>query len=169
MSNQQSTTTRFWPAMIFVMLGFNVVVVGITVFAAQRYKAAVVDRTYDVTAQHWDQVKAQRERQVALGWSCDLSVDESQARRALRVVITDVHQQPVTGASVEVVCFHNAHAGEPLTLTTKADGGAYVVPVPAFRDGLWTFRVRATTISEEATFNVEREAAALIAHVEGPV
>lgn len=169
MSNQQPATTRLWPAMIFVMLGFNVVVVGITVFAAQRYKAAVVDRTYDVTAQHWDQVKAQRERQEALGWSCDLSVDESHAQRALRVVITDAHQQPVTDANVEVVCFHNAHAGEPLALTTRADAGAYVVPVPAFRGGLWTFRVRATTVSEEATFSIEREAASMNARAEGPV
>ncbi|MFO0830775.1 MAG: FixH family protein [Phycisphaerales bacterium] len=161
MSEAAPVRSRLWPGMIFALLGLNVVAVGVTVFFAQKYKATVVDRSYDVTAQHWDQVKAQQEHQAALGWTCSLAVDESQAQRTLRIAISDSHRQPVPGASVEVVCFHNAHASDPLTLMAAYAGGEYTAPVPAMQDGLWTFRVRATTPSEEAQFTIEREAASL--------
>ncbi len=161
MNSPQPAKSRLWPAMIFLLLGFNVTVVAITVFAAQHYKAVVVDRSYDVAAQNWDEAKAQHDRQTALGWTCALSVDASAPQRTLRVAVNDASGQPVPGATVEVECFHNAHAAQPLALTAHGDGNAYSTPVPAMRDGLWTFHVRVTTAREEARFTLEREAASL--------
>jgi nitrogen fixation protein FixH len=161
------SSSRLWPGMVFLLLGLNVVVVLITVVVAQRYKAAVVDRSYDVTAQHWDQVKAQRDRQASLAWTCTLSVDDSQAQRTLRIALADAHHQPVSDATVQVICFHNAHANSPLTLDATPADGVYTAPFPALRDGLWTFRVRATTATEEASFTIERDAASLVHATEG--
>ncbi len=151
-----------WPGLIFVFLGLNVAVVGVTVFFAQRYKAAVVDRSFDVTAQHWDQVKAQRERQAALGWTCEVGVTEFRGSRALQLHLRDAAGRPIVGANVQVVCFHNAHAADTTTLAMSESDGGYTAPIPAMLSGLWTFRVRATTPTEEASFNLERDADSLV-------
>lgn len=151
-----------WPGLIFVFLGLNVAVVGITVFVSQRYKAAVVDRSFDVTAQHWDQVKAQRDRQAALGWTCEVDVAVSGGSRALRVELRDAAGQSIPGAHVQVVCFHNAHAADTTTLVMSESAGAYTAPMRQMLSGLWTFRVRATTTTEEACFTLERDAESLV-------
>lgn len=157
----KSGASVLWPGLIFVFLGLNVVVVGVTVFFAQRYKAAVVDRSFDVTAQHWDEVKAQRERQAALGWTCEVRIEGSADARSLRMELRDAAGQAIPGASVQVVCFHNAHAADTTTLEMSESAGAYSAPMPRMLSGLWTFRVRATTATEEAQFTLEHDAESL--------
>lgn len=151
-----------WPGMIFVFLGLNVAVVGVTIFLAQRYKAAVVDRSFDVTAQHWDEVKAQRDRQAALGWTCEVGAAESGGARSLQLHLRDAAGRPIAGANVQVVCFHNAHAADTTTLIMSESAGAYTAPMSRMPSGLWTFRVRATTATEEASFTLERDADSLV-------
>ncbi|HEX2839573.1 MAG TPA: FixH family protein [Phycisphaerales bacterium] len=162
-----STTTPpagksiLWPGLIFVFLGLNVAVVGVTIFFAQRYKAAVVDRSFDVTAQHWDEVKAQRDRQAVLGWTCEVSVTESGGSRSLQLHLRDAAGRPIVGARVQVACFHNAHAADTTTLAMSESDGVYTAPMSKMLSGLWTFRVRATTPTEEASFTLERDADSL--------
>ena len=64
---------RFWPAGIFVLLGMNFVVVGITVYAAVTTRTPV-ERDYYQRALHFDDNAQQRRMNQSLGWRLEATL-----------------------------------------------------------------------------------------------
>lgn len=135
----------FWPLAIVALLFANVVFhVSVAIYAAQDPSVAYEDDYYE-KATHWDDYAAQRARNTELGWNLRIrsSPDGTPGEQVVRVLLADKNGQPIDGASVSVVTFHNARSADRLTGTLKADGqdGEYTIDLPMRRPGIWEFRL----------------------------
>jgi len=120
-------TGRFsvWPGLIFVLLGFNVVIVAVTVVAAVR-TASPVEPDYYTKALHWDESQQQATRNAALGWHV-IPLRGRDANGAMRLVlrITDGTGRPLRAATT-VAAEPAGERGRPTRLTfTHSDLGDY--------------------------------------------
>jgi nitrogen fixation protein FixH len=129
-----------WPGLIFVFLGANVCVVGITVYAANRADGGATEPDYYRKAINWDKSAAERDQSAALGWKATIST----SLNAATLTLTDREGAPVEGAKVQAEFFAVLDSGSRVTTELQpTDGGTYqysgILP-----PGTCEFRVRAT-------------------------
>ncbi len=128
-----------WPGMIFVLLAANVAIVSLMIYAATSDRSFSVEPDYYRKAVEWDDRVAQRERNAALGWSVQVASAAPGAPIAAR--LSDHDSQPIGGAQVEVVAFHNAHSSNRLqTLLEEIEPGLYRSTEVLIRSGSWELR-----------------------------
>lgn len=137
-----SQRRRFWPwpGMIFALLGINISIVGLTAFLALSDSSFAIEPDYYRKAMQWDQTALQRERNSELGWT----VESPPSPAGLPVVLRlrDRDGAAVSGAKVEVIAFHNAHAGDRLQTTlSEIEPGMYRSNEALIRTGQWQLRI----------------------------
>lgn len=131
-----------FPGIIFVLLGLNFVIVGITVVAANSDGGAVIEPDYYQKALHWDEHRAQQEHSRALGWNADLDLTSRQGSWVLGATVKDRAGQTIAGAKVRAVAFRSADAGRRHTLELRETSpGRYEAAVPSARPGDWHVEV----------------------------
>ena len=134
-----TSSGRFWPAMIFGMIGLNFCIVGITVYAARFHGSShAIEPDYDTKALHWDDTARQIRENVQLGWRIEIA--EARGNR-LTVTLRDRDGKAIEGAAVNVESFHHAHAKSKVVSTMLAgDAGQYTTSANLSTPGLWEFR-----------------------------
>jgi len=134
-------TIRLWPGLVFVLLGLNISIVCVTIYAAHiRPASFAVESEYDRKALNWDETVRQRRHDADLGWTVGIV---STADGKLQVALSDKQNRPIDGASVEVEAFHHARAGAKVVVTCSASlagSGQYIASMPIETPGLWEFR-----------------------------
>ncbi len=137
--NPSTNRGRFWPGMIFGMIGLNFCIVGITVYAARFHSSSfAIEADYDTKALHWDNTARQIRENVELGWKVEIT--EAQGNR-LVVSLKDRDGKPIEGAAINVESFHHAHAKSKAVSTMMAgESGQYSTPANLSTLGLWEFR-----------------------------
>jgi len=101
----------------------------------------------------WDAHMARNRESQALGWRARARVepgpDTAGPRSVLAITLTGPDGEPLRGARVRVLAFHNAHAAQPLALTLgEALPGEYRAELGAVRAGLWELRLAAARGAE---------------------
>lgn len=148
---------RLWPGMIFGLIGLNIGVVAVTIYAATSDRSFAVEPGYDVRALAWDEVAAQRRENARLGWSA--TVEPAADARTVLVRLTDAAGAPVRGAAVEMTAFASVRAADRTHAwadPSEDDGpGAYRASIDLARPGLWEFRITARRGADVFTANVE--------------
>lgn len=146
---------RLWPGIVFVLLGLNACVVAATVYLAKSDRSFAVEPDYYRKGLAWNQTAAQMARNRALGWTTQVQVGAVGALgRHVTVFLRDRDGQPLDGASISVVAFHDARAGQPVDGTCQADDrGGYATSLPIDRAGWWEFRFHVSRASETFTCN----------------
>lgn len=128
-----------FPAIIFVLLGMNMIVVGITLWVAFGDPSFAVEPDYDIKAANWQETVEARTRAHALGWS--VTPIGATVGSPLRLVVRDRDGAPLTDATAEAVTFHHAYAGlrREFPLVDVGDGQHTSVE-PFDRAGTWHVR-----------------------------
>ena len=137
-----------WPLLVVALLAAHVMILVVVVLVATRDPSFAVTPNYYENAVHWDQSQAQRRASEKLGWRLEVAAADEAERdgsRAVTFTLADAAGTPLTGAKLDVTCFHHAHANQPVHLnaTTAADGRATQV-MPLRRAGFWDFQCLAT-------------------------
>ncbi len=129
-----------WPFAIAIVLlvsaGSNIVIM----LVARSDKSFAIEPDYYQKALDWDDVMAQEERNISLGWHVDARVElgsESDSGRVF-VTLTDAFGKPLELASVDAVAFHNARAAVRMDATlSEGQPGVYSASIAADKAGLW--------------------------------
>lgn len=130
----------FWPGGVFLLLGMNMVIVGITVYAALADKSVSIEKKYYEKALAWDETAKQRDLNAALGWKIGLTAG---ATRQFELTLRDSSDQPIRAAKVNAEVFHDARSSERVMVTFIGDGsGTYRALCPSGPDGSWHLRTR---------------------------
>jgi nitrogen fixation protein FixH len=113
----------------------------------------------------WDAHMARARKSQALGWQARARVEPALgaagARSSLALTFTGPRGEPITGARVSAVAFHNAHAAQPLALELReALPGEYRAELGAARPGLWELRLTAARGAETFEMSSRTEVAA---------
>jgi nitrogen fixation protein FixH len=148
-----------WPAAIVGLLALNVAIVGITVYFAQSDPSAAIEPNYYEKAVKWDQTAAQRDASRRLGWNLVLEF-EAPASGAGTVTarLTDRSGAALEGASVEMIAFHNARAGDRRVVRTEEHpGGEYRGGLSIERSGRWHLMVTARRGTEIFTTEFDQD------------
>jgi nitrogen fixation protein FixH len=139
-----------WPGMIFLLLASNVAIVLTCVYVATSDRSFSIEPDYYRKAVHWDRSVAQRQRNSALGWNMTVAPAAPIAAR-----LVDHDAQPIGGAQIEVVAFHNAHSGNRLeTMLEEIEPGLYRSAEVLTRSGSWELRFTAKVGGETFTQNL---------------
>ena len=146
---------KMWPGLVFVLIGTNFCVVGVTVYAANfRHASFSVVPDYDRTALHWDDTARQGRHNADLGWVVRV---DSTDHGNLSVSLLDKQGQPLDAASIQVEAFHHAHARNKATVTlAAAEPGQYSGPAAIDIPGLWEFRFTVHRGPETFTHSLTR-------------
>lgn len=148
-----------WPSVIIALLGGQLVVCSVIIFASNSDPSVAVEPNYYQQALAWDQKALQRERNTQLGWSAILSVDSNadpSGYRTVEVSLSDRDGNAITGAAVQATAFHHAHARERFESEFRDLGeGRYAARFPLKSDGLCEFRIVAQRNGE--IFTLVRE------------
>lgn len=127
--------------LVYMVLFFGVIIAAnltMAYFATGSWTGLVVENSY-VASQQYNAVLADAERQKALGWKHEFSIEGGKISFTLKDA--EGHLVPLDGVTI--------HAGHPATEIhdrtmelTKALGGTYEIPndLPA---GAWNFEIRA--------------------------
>ncbi len=152
---RSSPRFKIWPGLVFVLIGINFCVVGVTVYAANfRHASFSVEPDYDGRALHWDDTARQARHNADLGWV--IRVDSTD-RGNLAVSLIDKQGQPLDAASIHVEAFHHAHARNKTTVTlAAAESGQYGGPAAINIPGLWEFRFTVRRGPETFTHSLTR-------------
>jgi nitrogen fixation protein FixH len=146
--------------MIFVLLGVNAGVVGVTIYAAVTDRSFAVEPEYYRRALEWNQTARQRERNAALGWAVEVaSLEPRVAGLRVAVRVRERHGAPVSGAQVAVLAFAESRAGRRYEATlAEGEAGAYTgdLPVAEPAGGLWLVRVAVSRGGDLYTAEVAR-------------
>ena len=139
---QRSTRSRFWPGMIFGLIGLNFCVVGLTVYAAHaRSRSFSVEPEFDRKALHWEETARQAVRNQELGWAIRL---EGAGHGRLSVALVDRQGVVIDGADIEAEVFHHARAARRSKVRfAPSSGGMYEAPFRMDAPGLWELRFTA--------------------------
>ncbi|MGE3106867.1 MAG: FixH family protein [Phycisphaerales bacterium] len=131
-----------FPGIIFVLLGMNMVIVAITVYAATSDASFAIEPRYYEKALHWDDAAAQKRASDKLGWKVSVSLDAGAGSPMLVAKVTDRDGQAVSGIALQGEMFHNARSGDRRELTfTAAAPGEYAAPALVDRAGVWQVRL----------------------------
>ncbi len=126
-----------WPWAIFALLGANMVIVAITVYASQRSRSPV-ESDYYQKAMHWDDSARQQALNAALGWKLTPTVRKSSSGADLSISLLDGQGQPIRTCKIAVEGFHLADPTRKLDATIDAsDAESLTTTLPIDRPGLW--------------------------------
>lgn len=149
MPDRRSTWWPF-PGLIFVLLATNVSIVSITALYAVSDSSFAIEPEYYKQAVTWDRTMAQRNRNRELGWTIAMPPSVSGQPVALRVFDRD--GEPVSGARVDMIAFHNAHSGNRLSATlAEIEPGMYRSNETLVRSGSWEVRISAVRADQTYT------------------
>jgi nitrogen fixation protein FixH len=139
-----------WAMIPFVVLGLSMVMHAIFLALAASDPSIAVEEDYYQKALDWDQHRAQKARNKALGWSIAVKVDNSKLnavdrvnRTGLAARLTDRSGRPVTGAVVRLETFHHARSAHVLKATlNESEPGVYRTALLMRRSGNWELLFR---------------------------
>ncbi|MBY0113821.1 MAG: FixH family protein [Phycisphaerales bacterium] len=158
--NRSARGHWFWPGGVFLLLGMNMLIVGITVYAALSDKSVSIEKKYYEKALAWDETAKQRDLNAALGWKVEI---KASAARQIEIAIRDSSDQPIRAAKINAEVFHDARSSERATLTFIGDGtGTYRALCPEGPDGSWHLRTRIEAV--KMVFTDERSIEVWTAH-----
>lgn len=142
--NRSARGHWFWPGGVFILLGLNMVIVGITVYAALSDKSVGIEKKYYEKALAWDETAKQRQLNAALGWKIDSGVN---AARQITLTLRDSSGQYIRAAKITAEAFHEARPNEVSTLTFIGDGsGSFRALCPDGPEGSWRLRTRVEAV-----------------------
>lgn len=147
-----------WPMMIFALIGLNMSIVAITIYAATSDPSVASEPDYYAKAVDFNQTIRQRETNARLGWSARPSIHVDNQRSLLSVTAADADGLPIANAAVSVVCFPTLRSKDRqvLALTPIADNtGVYSAPFRLDRPGLWNFRISVTREGSIFTYDTD--------------
>jgi hypothetical protein len=113
---------RFWPALIISFLALNVMIVAITITAAQREGGpALVDQVQERSLR-WDQWRAAAARSDALGWIVDARIIPAQQSHpgTLTLTLRDP-KGPIVAAPLQVTLLHDAQPKNAVSCKITTD------------------------------------------------
>jgi nitrogen fixation protein FixH len=147
---------RFWPAMIFCLIGGQMALCGVTYYYATVNGPVAIEPDYYAKAVQWNQHAAQLARNRQLGWRAVYEVGEAgdDGRRLVNVSLSTADGQPLEGATLKSDYFHHADANQrSVAQFAAADGkpGVYQVRLPIARPGVWEFRLTAARAGDTFT------------------
>lgn len=118
-----------WPAMIFVLLGGNMIIVAITVTAALRTRSPI-EPDYYTRALAWDDSARQTQRNAALGWTITPTFTPAPGGRFfVSASVIDGAGRPIRTASrVAIEAEGPKHSWK--TELLSHDDGTYAAPEP---------------------------------------
>jgi hypothetical protein len=103
-----------------------------------------VEDDYYRKAVTWDDHMAQAGRNTNLGWKAAATATRTPGQGIrLQFVLTEASGQPVTGAKVSVLAFHNARAGLRVESVATAEGPGYRADLKLDQPGLHEVRLTA--------------------------
>lgn len=142
------TRSRVWigPALVGAIVLADLIGAGALVYWSRNDPGFGVEPDYYAAGLKWDDTRAAQARSDRLGWTATLTEvgSPSGARRRISVALRDAAGEPVTGASVGAIAFHNARSGARATLALSEEApGVYECDADLSRPGLWEFRLAA--------------------------
>lgn len=147
---------RIFPGIIFVLLGMNMVIVGITVYAANMNGGAAVEPDYYRKAMAYDTLRVRSAQSDALDWRYHVELVGSTAERQLRVTITEPTGQRLTGATSRAEAFPGVRANERTkVLCREIEPGVYAAPVQVRWSGLWRIELTTESRGRLGTFKTD--------------
>ena len=151
---------RMWPGMVFVLLGMNACIVGVTLFLAHSDPSFAAEPDYYQKALTWDETARQVQTNTALGWRVETRWKASaNARQTVEFIVRDTAGTPIAGASLGVEAFASLRPRERFQLTpVEIEPGVYQSALPTGPRGLWEFRIRAQHATDIFTASLESEA-----------
>ena len=128
-------------AMFFVIFAANATMIGM---ALGSWRGLVTTDAYNKGVAYQQAIEAEQ-REQALGWSVDLSVDSPQPKRAdVLVSVTDDQGQPLAADRVRVGFVRPTQEGyDSLHTLTALGGGKFAKSVKLPLKGLWELRIEA--------------------------
>ncbi len=132
-----------WPWIIAAMLGANMLVCGVTVFAALSNPAATaVEADYFQRSLDWDADREAWRTPAQAGWVTASSAFMRDGKSVVRVEIAGRDDEQGLRATV----FHKAQADERAEIVlVRTSPGVFESWLPANRAGLWEIRLRDET------------------------
>lgn len=149
---------KFFPGIIFVLIGMNVTIVGITAWLATSDPSVAIEPDYYRKATAWDRTADQHRDNARLGWSTTAAVMKRPDTGAtvLELRLLDRAGAGVLGATVKATLFHNARASQRMEIAfTEASGGAYLAAPRCERTGVWQIQIVAQRGLETFTESIE--------------
>ncbi len=155
-----------WIAAVVALLVFTVTTQTYLLSQALNDPSVVAEPDYYQKAVDWDQTRAQRDQNSALGWTLTptVSADVLPGGRALSVRLEDRSGTALANAAVRVVAFHKARSANRIkgTLTGGADG-TYSATLPLRREGLWELRFVVVHEDQQFTYTTDLDVVGLAA------
>lgn len=134
-----------WPGMIFALIGLNVCIVGITVFAAAGDPSVATEPDYYAKAVNFNDMIRQRETNARLGWTAAPTIRPTPEGGAeLVITVADGAGLPIDLADVTTTAFASSRSGSRQKLTLRAVAGTpgvYSAPIRIDRAGFWVLRM----------------------------
>lgn len=129
---------RLWPTMIFVLLGMNICIVGITVYAAHASRSPI-EPDYYQRAVDWDQNQAAWIASRSLGWRLESRFKKpTPDTTELAIRLLDSKGTPIRSARIAAEMFHEARPSDRYTLeVVERAPGEYAAAIPVGGHGLW--------------------------------
>jgi hypothetical protein len=136
-----------WPLFLAGLLVAQVILGVVFFVIATSDSSFAVEEDYYQKALDWDEQRRRDETSQALGWSVvhELWRDPAPGSPTwIESRIDDAEGNPVSGATVSLVAFHNANAADVLELTlTESAPGRYRATGPFRTAGRWELRLTA--------------------------
>ncbi|MFN9991804.1 MAG: FixH family protein [Phycisphaerales bacterium] len=131
-----------WPGMVFLLIGANICIVGVTVIAANTEKSfAFTEPDYYASAVKWDETARAIEASRNSGWTVDTHVTSAHTR----LCVKDENNAPVTNARVMVEYFSLLDPSDRSQFESNTDhNGQFTIGGP-FQNGAHEFRIRINT------------------------
>jgi nitrogen fixation protein FixH len=152
---------RLWPGLVYLLLGMNAGIVGVTMYFASADPSFFIEPDYYQKAVDWDQTIRQREANAQLGWTIEVTEaeDEHGGRGAWSAHIIDRSGNAVESANVEVTAFHSLRAAERHRETlVEAAPGHYASSKRLSMPGLWQFQFTVLRGHHRCTHSLEYHA-----------
>jgi nitrogen fixation protein FixH len=127
--------------MFFVIFAANAAMIGV---GLSSWRGLVTDDAYDKGVAYQKAIAAE-EREEALGWTVDLSVDTPKPKRAdVTVAVAGPDGAPIEADSVEIGFVRPTQAGyDSVHELTALGGGRFFKSVTLPLPGLWELRIAA--------------------------
>lgn len=137
----------YWPVLVVVLLGFQLLVGGTLVYFSQNDPSFAVEKDYYRRGIEWDKQLAQQRLDEEMGWGLAVEVDgpmvgeNGKTTRTVRARLSDRDGRAIEGAEVSLVCYHHARAADRIELAlAEVEPGVYEQIGPLAREGRWAFQ-----------------------------
>ncbi|MFI5246242.1 MAG: FixH family protein [Gemmatimonadales bacterium] len=134
--------STWWPVAIVAILTLTV---GVNLWiyrVANDDQGIAIEPDYYRKAVAWDSTMEQARENRTLGWRVTPSLAAFTTRDGadLRVTLCDSTGAAISDATVKVVAFYNARAGETTDSTLIPRSGGYETRLPVHHGGVWELR-----------------------------